>query len=34
MELRHQLIPHLKSLRLSRILDSLDARNHQAIEGC
>ncbi|MBU0490976.1 MAG: ATP-binding protein, partial [Chloroflexi bacterium] len=33
MELKHQLIPHLKHLRLSGVLDTLDARNRQAIEG-
>ena len=33
MELKHQLIPHLKHLRLSGILDTLEARNRQAIEG-
>ena len=29
----HQLIPFLKRLRLSGILDTLDARNQQAIDG-
>jgi len=33
MELKHQLAPHLKHLRLSGILETLDARNRQAIEG-
>jgi DNA replication protein DnaC len=33
MELKHQLTPHLKHLRLSGILETLDARNRQAIEG-
>jgi DNA replication protein DnaC len=33
MELRHQLTPHLKRLRLSGILETLDSRNQQAIEG-
>lgn len=33
MELSHQLIPHLKSLRLSGILATLDARNRQALDG-
>ena len=28
-----ELVPLLKQLRLSGILDSLDARNRQAIEG-
>jgi hypothetical protein len=28
-----ELVPHLKQLRLSGILDSLDARNRQAIES-
>ena len=28
-----ELTPHLKQLRLSGILDSLEARNRQAIEG-
>lgn len=28
-----ELVPHLKQLRLSGILDSLEARNHQAIES-
>jgi len=30
--LMHQLTPHLKSLRLSGILETLDARNRQAVE--
>jgi DNA replication protein DnaC len=33
MELTHQLSPQLKQLRLSGILATLEARNHQAIEG-
>jgi DNA replication protein DnaC len=33
MELKHQLTPHLKHLRLSGILETLDVRNQQAIEG-
>lgn len=33
MELNHQLTPYLKSLRLSGILETLDARNRQAIDG-
>jgi len=33
MELKHQLTPHLKHLRLSGILETLDARNRQAIDG-
>lgn len=33
MELMHQLAPHLKRLRLSGILETLDARNQQAIDG-
>ncbi|RLC66333.1 MAG: hypothetical protein DRI48_04905 [Chloroflexi bacterium] len=33
MELKHQLTPYLKSLRLSGILETLEARNRQAIEG-
>jgi DNA replication protein DnaC len=33
MELRHQLQPHLKRLRLSGILQTLDARNQQAIDA-
>jgi DNA replication protein DnaC len=33
MALTHQLIPYLKQLRLSGILDTLDVRNRQAIEG-
>jgi len=33
MELMHQLTPYLKQLRLSGILDTLDARNRQAIDG-
>jgi DNA replication protein DnaC len=33
MELKHHLTPHLKHLRLSGILETLDARHRQAIEG-
>jgi DNA replication protein DnaC len=33
MELTHQLSPHLKQLRLSGILDTLDHRNRQAVAG-
>jgi DNA replication protein DnaC len=33
MELTHQLIPYLKQLRLSGILDTLESRNRQAIDG-
>jgi len=33
VELKHQLTPYLKSLRLSGILETLEARNRQAIEG-
>lgn len=33
MEMTHQLIPFLKRLRLSGILQTLEARNHQAIDG-
>ncbi len=33
MELKHQLTPQLKHLRLSGILETLDVRNQQAIEG-
>ena len=33
MELKHQLIPQLKLLRLSGILDTLEARTQQAIGG-
>ncbi|MCB0056187.1 MAG: IS21-like element helper ATPase IstB [Caldilineaceae bacterium] len=33
MELMHQMTPHLKHLRLSGILETLEARNRQAIEG-
>ena len=29
----HQLIPFLKRLRLSGVLETLDVRNQQAIEG-
>jgi len=33
MELKHQLTPHLKHLRLSGILETLEARHRQAVEG-
>ena len=33
MELKHQLTPQLKHLRLSGVLETLDARNRQAVEG-
>lgn len=33
MELKHQLEPDLKRLRLSGILETLDARNRQAVDG-
>jgi len=33
VELKHQLIPDLKHLRLSGILETLEARNRQAIDG-
>jgi DNA replication protein DnaC len=33
MELIHQLTPHLKRLRLSGILQTIDVRNQQAIDG-
>ena len=33
MELMHQMTPHLKQLRLSGILETLEARNRQAIEA-
>jgi DNA replication protein DnaC len=33
MEMTHQLIPFLKRLRLSGILETLDVRNEQAIDG-
>jgi len=33
MELKHQLTPHLKHLRLSGILETLDTRHRQAVEG-
>jgi DNA replication protein DnaC len=33
MELKHQLTPHLKHLRLSGILETLDARHRQAVEA-
>jgi DNA replication protein DnaC len=33
LELKHQLIPQLKQLRLSGILDTLEARHRQALDG-
>jgi DNA replication protein DnaC len=33
MELRHQLTPQLKQLRLSGVLETLEARTQQAIDG-
>jgi DNA replication protein DnaC len=33
VELKHQLIPQLKHLRLSGVLETLDVRTRQAIEG-
>jgi hypothetical protein len=33
MEMTHQLIPFLKRLRLSGILETLEARNQQAISS-
>ena len=33
MELKHQLTPHLKHLRLFGVLETLDARQRQAIDG-
>jgi DNA replication protein DnaC len=33
MELRHQLTPHLTKLRLSGIVQTLEARNRQAVDG-
>ena len=33
MELKHQLNPHLKQLRLSGILETLESRHRQAIDG-
>jgi DNA replication protein DnaC len=33
MELKHQLTPHLKQLRLSGILETLEARHRQAVDG-
>jgi DNA replication protein DnaC len=33
MELSHQLTPHLKHLRLSGILETLEARHRQAVEA-
>jgi hypothetical protein len=33
MELKHQLTPQLKHLRLSGILETLDDRHRQAVEG-
>jgi DNA replication protein DnaC len=33
MEMMHQMIPHLKRLRLSGILETMEVRNQQAIDG-
>ena len=33
MELMHQLVPQLKQLRLSGVLETLEARHRQAIDG-
>jgi len=33
MELMHQLMPHLKQLRLSGILETLEDRNQQAVDN-
>jgi len=33
MELKHHLTPHLKRLRLSGVLETLEARHRQAIDG-
>jgi DNA replication protein DnaC len=33
VELKHQLTPHLKQLRLSGVLETLEARHRQAIDG-
>lgn len=33
MELMHQITPHLTRLRLSGVLETLEARNRQAIDG-
>ena len=33
MDMIHQMIPHLKRLRLSGILETIEARNQQAIDG-
>jgi DNA replication protein DnaC len=33
MELMHHLTPHLKQLRLSGILETLEVRNRQAVDG-
>jgi DNA replication protein DnaC len=33
MELMHHLTPHLKQLRLSGILETLEVRNQQAVDG-
>ena len=33
MELTHQLTPYLTKLRLSGILQTLEARNRQAVDG-
>ena len=33
MDMMHQMLPHLKRLRLSGILETIEARNQQAIDG-
>jgi DNA replication protein DnaC len=33
VEIKHQLTPHLKQLRLSGVLETLESRHRQAIEG-
>ena len=33
MEQQHQLVPHLKRLRLSGVMETLDIRNEQAVDG-
>jgi hypothetical protein len=33
MELKYHLEPHLKRLRLSGVLETLEVRNQQAIDG-
>jgi len=33
MELNHQLTPHLKQLRLSGILETMESRHRQAVDG-